>query len=145
MEPGPEHFQKLERMYVSAPINAVVLPSITVEEGGATVAFEAAPALFHSAGALHGSLVFKALDDAAFFAAQSLVLEAFVLTVQFTVYFLRPIAGGTLRASGHVTHRSRRLLLADAEARDADGRLVGRGTGQFMTGSTPLTPEIGYR
>ena len=132
-------------MYLSAPINAVVPPTITVSEGEATVTFEASPTLFHSAGALHGSLVFKALDDAAFFAAQSLVAESFVLTVQFTVYFLRPVTGGTLRAVGRVVHRSRRLLIADAEVLDEDGRLVGRGSGQFMTGGTSLTPEIGYR
>ena len=36
--------------------------------------------MFHTAGAAHGTLFFKMLDDAAFYAANSLVTDRFLLT-----------------------------------------------------------------
>jgi uncharacterized protein (TIGR00369 family) len=102
------------------------------------------PELFHAAGAIHGSIYFKALDDSAFFAVNSLVEEFFVLTASFTVYLLRPVSQGELCARGRVIHRSSRLFVAESEATDAAGRLVARGSGTFMRSRTPLTSDIGY-
>ena len=142
---GAEHFRKLERMYAQAPINAYFLPVLRVGDGRAELDIAVRPDFFHAAGAIHGSVYFKAMDDAAFFAANSLVTDAFVLTMSFHLHLLRPVAAGTLRAVGTVVHRSRSLLIADAVVHDDEGRVVARGTGTFMPGRTPLTPEIGYQ
>jgi uncharacterized protein (TIGR00369 family) len=143
--PGPEHFRKLERMYASAPINAFFRPVLTVGEGTAELVMPVREEFFHAAHAMHGAVYFKALDDAAFFAANSLVTDAFVLTVSYTVHLTRPVTGGSVRASARVVHHSRSLLLADAELFDQEGRQVARGTGSFMPSRTPLSEEIGYR
>jgi len=100
---------------------------------------------FHAAGAVHGAVYFKAMDDAAFFAVASLLDDVFPLTVTFNVYLLRPIAEGELRAIGEVVHRSQRLYIAEAQLFDAEGRQIGHGSGTFMRSQIPLTPEIGYR
>lgn len=139
-----EHYRRLERMYLAAPCNAYYTPEITIGEGTAEVVLPVRPDLFHAAGAVHGAAYFKAMDDAAFFAAASLVRDVFVLTTAFHVHFLRPVTEGVLRARGRVVHRSRRLLIAEAEVTDARGRAVGRGTGTFMPGTVRLTEAIGY-
>jgi uncharacterized protein (TIGR00369 family) len=115
-----------------------------VGEGEAEVVLALRPDFHHAAGAAHGSVVFKCLDDAAFFAANSLVQDALVLTASFTLHFLRPAAAGELVARGKVVHRGRRQLLADAVA-TAGGKEVARGTGTFAVSDIPLRPEMGYR
>jgi uncharacterized protein (TIGR00369 family) len=131
-------------MYHSAPINRFFQPVMRVSEGHAEVTVPIKPDFFHAANAVHGSAYFKALDDAAFFAANSLVSEVFVLTVTFNLYLTRPISDGEMRASGRVVHKSRNLILADAELFDSAGRQIARGSGSFMRSQIPLTPAIGY-
>jgi uncharacterized protein (TIGR00369 family) len=131
-------------MYARAPINAYYAPHLTVADGSATLDIAIRPEFFHAAGAIHGSVYFKALDDAAFFAANSLVEDVFELTVTFNVQLLRPVSAGVLHATGTVVHRSRSLLVADAVAVDSEGRQVARGSGTFLPSQIPLTAQIGY-
>jgi uncharacterized protein (TIGR00369 family) len=139
-----EHHRKLERMYLAAPINQIFRPTIAIEPGRATIESEVRPEHFHAAGALHGAVYFKSLDDAAFFAASSQVEGRFVLTVSFTVYFTRPVTEGRLRAEGRVVSRSRSLLVAEAVLR-ADEREAARGSGTFLPGPNELSEALGYR
>ncbi len=144
MAPTEEHFRRLERMYRSAPINRIYQPTIRVSEGAAEVAIEVRRDFFHAAHALHGSVYFKSLDDAAFFAANSVVPEVFVLTVTYNVVLLRPVTEGVITAVGRLVHASRSLLVAEAELRDAGNRQLARGSGSFMRSSIPLDASVGY-
>ena len=89
-------------------------------------------------------MYFKALDDAAFFAVNSLVSDVFVFTVTYNVYLTRPVSKGLLRCIGRVVHRSRQTFLADAELFDERSTQVGRGSGLFMRSSILLSPDVGY-
>lgn len=131
-------------MYLSAPINSHYAPAMRISEGCAEVTIPVRCNLFHAADAVHGAVYFKLLDDAAFFAANSLVDDVFLLTVSFNVYFTRPVATGEMTATGRVVHRSRRLLIAEAEVVDSDGRQLGRGSGTFMRSNTALSSVPGY-
>jgi uncharacterized protein (TIGR00369 family) len=144
MDVDAEHYRRLERMYHGAPINQFYRPTIRVSDGVTELDVPLRPEFFHAAHAVHGSVYFKALDDAAFFAVASLVTDVFVLTASFTIYLTRPVTEGTLVASGRVVHRSRSLFLAEAELRDPQQRLVARGSGSFMRSTIALTPEVGY-
>jgi len=139
-----EHYRKLERMYASAPINEYFRPTLVIGEGTAEIRMQVRPDFHHAAGAMHGCVYFKALDDAAFFAANSLITDVFVLTVSYNIFLTRPVTAGPIRAVGIVTHRSRSLVLADSELLDEDGKLLARGSGSFMPSRTALTAEIGY-
>lgn len=139
-----EHYRRLERMYLSAPINAIFSPTIHISEGRTDIVIPVKRDFHHAANAVHGAVYFKALDDASFFAANSLVRDVFVLTVTYTVYLTRPISEGEMRATGKVVHRSKNLILAEAEVLDAAGRQIARGSGSFMQSRIPLTAEIGY-
>jgi uncharacterized protein (TIGR00369 family) len=125
------HFEALERMYRAAPINRIHAPTLEVRDGEATIELDVTSELFHAAGAVHGAVYFKMLDDAAYFAANSLVRDVCHLTVSFTTYLTRPVTGGRLRARGRVVHRGRTHLLAEAVLFDEHDREVGRGSGMF--------------
>ena len=132
-------------MYRGGPINEFYRPTISVSDGEALIEMDVRPEFWHAASAMHGSVYFKMLDDAAFFAANSLVEGVFVLTASFNVYLTRPVSEGRIRSEGRVVSRSRRLILAEAELYDGRGREIARGSGSFMPSQMKLTPEIGYR
>ena len=138
------HFQALEDMYLNAPINAFYDPRIEVSEAEAIVEIEVSEKLFHSAEAVHGSVYFKMLDDAAFFAASSLEKEVFVLTTSFTTYLTRPVSSGLLRSIGRVVNQNKSQLIAEAVVYDSQGKEVGRGSGIFVRGRVPLRQLPGY-
>lgn len=102
------------------------------------------PDFFHAADAVHGSVYFKAMDDAAFFACNSLVTDVLLLTVSYTVHFVRPVSEGEIRARGRVVHASRRLYVGAATLLDQEGRTIGSGSGTFMRSQIELGPAVGY-
>ena len=69
MEAQEIHFRKLERMYLSAPVNNQVYKGITIAISNekAELSLKIEEKYFHAANAIHGSVYFKMLDDAAFF------------------------------------------------------------------------------
>src|SRR5687767_14501005 len=86
------HFRRLEALYRSAPINRGFSSELAiVAPGRAEIVFAVEEASFHAAGAAHGTLYFKMLDDAAFYAANSLVSDRFLLTTAFNLHFTRPM------------------------------------------------------
>lgn len=139
-----EHYRKLERMYASAPINDFFQPVMQVSEGRAVISMKVRRDFYHAANAVHGAVYFKALDDAAFFAVNSLVLDTFVLTVSLNAYLTRPVSEGEVRAVGQVVNRSRRLFLAESQLFDSGGNEIARGSGTFVPSDIPLSPQIGY-
>jgi uncharacterized protein (TIGR00369 family) len=141
-----EHFRRLERMYASAPINEFFAPRLQIVDAGvAELRLTIRPDFHHAAHAAHGAVYFKALDDATFFAANSLVEDVFVLTVTFNLYFTRPVREGEIVATGRVVSRSKRLYIADGTIVDGRGREIARGSGTFMPSSITLSSDIGYR
>jgi len=139
-----QHYGKLEHMYLAAPVNQLYNPTIDIQKGEATIVIPVSPDHFHSAGALHGSVYFKVLDDATFFAANSLVPDVFVLTASFNLYITRPVSQGQLLAKATVVNQTRRTLLVEGVAYDSSDHEVARGSGSFMLSTMPLTPEISY-
>jgi len=140
-----EHYHKLGRMYLSAPVNEYYAPEILISEGQAEVAIPVRRDFFHAANAVHGAVYFKLLDDSSFFAASSLVEGVFVLTVSYNVYFTRPVSEGLMKATGKVVQASRRLIIAESVVVDAEEREIARGSGTFMRSMIKLTEEIGYK
>ena len=138
------HFSKLENMYLAGRCNDLYQPTILVEKGQATISFAVQERFFHAAGAVHGSVYFKALDDAAYFASNSLEPRFFMVTSSFTTYFLRPVTQGQLKAVGKVISRSKSQMIAEAIVYDDRGKEVARGSGTFMRSTTELSEEIGY-
>ena len=139
-----EHYRKLERLYSRAPVNQWYAPELHIDEGSSELRMDLRPEYHHSAGAVHGSIYFKALDDATFFAANSLVEGFFVLTAKFEIEFLKPVALGEIRAMAKVTEQNEHRIFAEGELYSFNGDLIGRGKGSFAISKIALTPDVGY-
>jgi uncharacterized protein (TIGR00369 family) len=140
-----DHYRKLERMYHAAPCNEYYKPRLNVAKGSAELEIPITPNLYHAAGAAHGSVYFKAVDDAAYFATQSLVPEVFVLTTHLSVYLTRPITDGRICSRGRVTFVSRNIIHAEAILTNEKDEEIGRGTASFARSKMPLDEDLGYR
>ena len=136
------HLRGLERMYLGAPVNEYFQPSIELDPGRARITMPAQPSSFHAAGGLHGSVYFKALDDAAFFAAQTTESRVFVLTARFEIEFLAPVRGGILEAIGEVAGEHQRVEAAATLF--LAGEEVARGHGEFARGGPRLADVASY-
>jgi uncharacterized protein (TIGR00369 family) len=140
------HLAALESLYRSAPVNTMFDSTIEIAEAGlARIRFEVAPSTFHAAGAAHGTLYFKMMDDAAFYACNSLVSDRFLLTTAFNLVFTRPLKAGLVIAEGRWVSGRRRVFVGEARLIMADGEEAARGTGTFMRSHIPLTSLPGYR
>ena len=139
------HFRALESLYAAAPINRLFRSRLEIPRGGvARITFDVDESLHHAAGALHGTSYFKMLDDAAFYAANSLVSDRFLLTTAFNLLFTKPIVAGPLVAEGRWISGKRRVYVADARLVGPDGEEAARGTGTFMRSRIPLSSLKGY-
>ncbi len=141
------HFRKLENMYLQANFNTKIYHTTTAHfsEGVAEVSMEVSDKYFHALGAIHGSVYFRMLDDAAFFAVNSLVEDVFVLTVSFQVQLLRPVSQGRVRSVGRAKYTSKSLFIGEATMYNEEGKEVAYGNGHFMKSKVALSEEIGYK
>lgn len=139
------HFRALENLYAAAPVNRLFDSRLEVaEQGLVRIHFTLTADWFHAAGAIHGSAYFKMLDDAAFYACNTLVTDRFLLTTQFNLLFTRPLGPGSVVAEGRWISGRRRVFVGDARLVDAYGEEVARGTGTFMRSRIPLAGLAGY-
>ena len=146
MSGAETHYRALERLYRSAPINSTFASQLEVTgEGRARIVFDVTPETFHAAGAAHGTIYFKMLDDAAFYAANTLVTDRFLLTTSFNLHFTAPVREGKVVAEGRWISGKRRVFVSESRLLDEDGEEVGRGTGTFMKSRIPLSGLDGYR
>ena len=140
------HFRALEALYDSAPVNGFFTSRLTIPSAGhSVIEFAVDQRLHHAAGAAHGTIYFKMLDDAAFYAANSLVSDRFLLTTAFNLHFTKPVRSGPVRAEGRWVSGRRRVFIAEARLVDAEGDEIGRGTGTFLRSHIPLSGLEGYR
>ncbi|TPG20420.1 PaaI family thioesterase [Sphingomonas koreensis] len=140
------HFRALESLYATAPINALFESRLEITGPGvARIHFTVGERYYHAAGAAHGTSYFKMLDDAAFYAANSLVTDRFLLTTAFNLLFTRPLKQGPVIAEGRWISGQRRVFIADARLIDGDGEEAARGTGTFMRSRIPLAGLPGYQ
>ena len=139
------HHRALESLYAAAPINGLFDSTLTITgPGEARIRFTVDDRHYHAAGAAHGTSYFKMLDDAAFYACNSLVTDRFLLTTQFNLLLTRPMRAGPVVAEGRWISGRRRVFVADARLIDASGEEVARGTGTFMRSAIPLSGLPGY-
>ncbi|MEZ0244472.1 MAG: PaaI family thioesterase [Sphingomonas sp.] len=150
--PAPEqtgesaHFRALESLYAAAPINQWFESRLEIPSPGvARIRFDVDARYHHAAGAAHGTAYFKMLDDAAFYAANSLVTDRFLLTTAFNLLFTKPLKEGPVIAEGRWVSGQRRVFVAEARLIDATGEEAARGTGTFMRSRIPLAGLPGYR
>ncbi len=139
------HLRALESLYRGAAVNRLYTSDMSlIEPGHCRIAFEVDDRHYHAAGAVHGSAYFKMLDDAAFYAANSVEPDQFLLTTAFNLFFTRPLRAGPVVAEGRWVSGRKRVYIAEARLIDSDGEEAARGTGTFMRSSINLAGLPGY-
>ena len=139
------HYRALERLYASAPVNKVFDSRLEITaEGRSRLTFQVTEDVYHAAGAAHGTIYFKMLDDAAFYAANTLATDRFLLTTSFNLHFTTPVKTGEVVAEGRWVSGKRRVFVAESRLVDAEGDEIGRGTGTFMRSRIALSSLPGY-
>lgn len=141
------HFRKLENMYLSAPLNNKVYSgvSIKISAGKAEISQFIEEKFFHAAGSLHGSVYFKLLDDAAYFAANTLVNDYFLYTTSFQIQILRPLKEGLIRAEGIIIKPGSSVIIAESRLYDQRNKLSAIGHGQFMKSANAFAEIESYK
>lgn len=139
------HHRALERLYNAAPVNRLFPSELHIPgEGLSRLVFSVSEEVYHAAGAAHGTIYFKMLDDAAFYAANTLVTDRFLLTTSFNLHFTKPVRGGKVVAEGRWISGRKRVLVAESRLTDEEGDEIGRGTGTFMRSRIALSGLAGY-
>ena len=139
------HHRALERLYASAPINLTFASRLEITgKGTSRIHFDVTKEVYHAAGAAHGTIYFKMLDDAAFYAANTLSTDSFLLTTSFNMNFTKPVRVGRVVAEGRWVSGKRRVFVAESRLVDEEGDEIGRGTGTFMRSRIALSGLPGY-
>ena len=73
------HYKKLENIYLNANCNKEIYSNTTIiiSKNNSEIKMPIKEDYFHALKAIHGSVYFRMLDDAAFFAAQSIVQDVY--------------------------------------------------------------------
>lgn len=139
------HFERLEDLYAKAPIHRFYEQiKLLIEEGKTTISLPIDERYFHGAMAIHGSVYFKLLDDAAYFACQSKTKDFFLLTKTFTVDLKRPVTSGILTAKGEIVQLTDELIIGRATLTNEDGKICATGSGEFRKSKISLFDLNGY-
>ncbi|MEV8592997.1 PaaI family thioesterase [Streptomyces sp. NPDC052012] len=104
----------------SQPFSRLVGARVTAfGEGGATLEVDVREELHQQHGFVHGGVLSYAADNALTFAGGA-ALGPHVLTGGFSIQYLRPAVGRTLRARAEVVHAGRRQAVVRCELLMAD-------------------------
>jgi acyl-CoA thioesterase len=96
-----------------------------VAKGTATLAVDVRKELMQNQGVVHGGAIASLIDTATAFAIISLLdPKEKVSTVDLAISYLRPAAGGRLKAVATVVRAGRRLFVVSAEVFDKQGKLI---------------------
>ncbi len=139
------HCRKLEQMYHNHPLNDVFKARVAISDKVAEITLDIGKHLFHAANAVHGAVYFKLLDDVAFFAANSIVYDVFLLTTSFNIYLTKPVFDGTLTGKGTLVNYNKRQYIAEAVLYNSEGMEISRGSGIYVASKIALSEKMGYK
>lgn len=141
-----QHNLKLMHLFETARIQTLYAGiRMELHRGECRITYPISEQMFHGGGALHGSVYFKMLDDAAYFAAATFEPQFFLLTARFTINLLKPLHSGTITAIGSCQETTGKRFQATAKLLDAESAVVAEGSGLFLPSSKPWGQLEGYR
>ncbi|HKP72706.1 MAG TPA: PaaI family thioesterase [Pyrinomonadaceae bacterium] len=95
------------------------------ERGAASLSLDARPELERFGGIMHGGAIASLADTASAFAVlTTLDYDEKTVTVDLTLYYLRPVTGGKLTARARVLRAGRRVATVSVEVTNDTGVLV---------------------
>ena len=127
------HYDRLSKMYHKASIQKLY-PGIDlkVTENEAIITLPTGQQFHHAGGSMHGSVYFRLLDDACYFAAMSRVKDYFILTKSFNIEFIRPHVEGKITAKGKLSKEENGEFYCVGELFNEAGKVIATGSGVFV-------------
>ena len=121
----------MENAYLAARSNELLDLGIRISEGEADIVIPLREDVSSDRGNVLDALCISIMNDAAYYAVNSLVGHAPVATVSFNASLTRAHPAGDLLARGRFVGMSADRYLADSILTDSAGTEVGRGEGEF--------------
>ena len=130
---GLEYLERVVDGRIQHPSMALTLGFrlTEVEDGRAVISGETSADYCNPNGSIHGSWAAAVLDSCMGSSVHSTLDDGVGFTViEFKIDFVRPITvtTGKVTAEGRVVNVGKRIGIADGIARDAEGRILARGT-----------------
>jgi uncharacterized protein (TIGR00369 family) len=126
--------QKLSDVTLAPVMELIGFRLTEIEEGRATVEFEAGPQHANPMGTLHGGILCDIADAAMGLAYASTLVEGeSFTTLELKINFLKPIWNGKLIAKGRIAKGGRTIGLVECDVLDEQGKLVARASSTCMT------------
>ena len=126
------HLKNLIKIYSIAPINKFYKPKMSLSLGSSTIEIKIKRKFFNTGQSVHGSVYFKMLDDAAYFASQTCEKEFFLYTVNFEVNFIKTVSKEVIVSKGKLLKKSSNKLISKATLYGCNGEEIGYGKGIFV-------------
>jgi uncharacterized protein (TIGR00369 family) len=105
----------------------------SIEPGHAVLSMKVRDDLLRNGGIAHGGAIAALIDSAMAFATMPLLSEnERTSTVDLTIHYLRPLTGGTARASARVVRAGRRIVTVSAELFDSQGKLAATALSTYL-------------
>jgi uncharacterized protein (TIGR00369 family) len=125
--------QKLGDVKLAPVMELIGFRLTEIQEGTATVEFEAGPQHANPMGTLHGGILCDIADAAMGLAyASSLAEGESFTTLELKINFLKPIWSGKLIAQGRIAKSGRTIGLVECDVLDDQSRLVARASSTCM-------------
>ncbi|RLD96462.1 MAG: hypothetical protein DRI93_00870 [Aquificota bacterium] len=122
----------LESVYRKAPISKTLNSDIWFDdEARAHFVLRFNPGVCHAMGDIHGGIIGAMVDNAIWFTAAAQYPWIWVTTTEFHTYIIKTPNRQDIYSEGWIVHKGKRLAVAKAEVKTADGSLVAYGTGTF--------------
>ena len=105
----------------------------SVEPGHAVLTMPIRDELKQNHGIAHGGSIAAVIDSAMALAIMPLLAEnERTTTVDLTIHYLRPLTGGTARASARVVRAGKRIITVSAELIDEYGKLAATAISTYL-------------
>lgn len=139
------HFERLIRLYASAPIhNFYSGIKMDLDAELCQISLKIYPKYFHGGSAVHGSVYFKLLDDTCYFKCQAHVHDYFLLTKSFQIELKRPLTEGTIVSIAQSVEIIDNGFKSSAILYDERHKIAATGEGIFVKSKTPLLNISAY-
>ncbi len=133
--PNPEHIEKLCRIINTSPYPSLLSMKLTdIGPGYAEIQLDIEKKHRQLLGVVHGGVFATLIDTVAFWAVYYEIEDpdAWLTSVDLKLNYLAPARSGKLIARGRQIKVGRKLCYADAEIRDAEGKLLTHGSSTLM-------------
>ena len=105
----------------------------SVESGVAVLSMKMRDDLKRNGGIAHGGAIATLIDSAMAFAIIPILAEnQRSITVDLTIHYLRPLSGGSARATARVVRAGRRVITVSAELFDGNEKLAATALSTYL-------------